>query len=88
MNNPPIPIKLAMAHVIARKIMENPGKFDCELAEAAKDFTSASQVDYWSSDVTLVKGIPNRERWETDATYWQPIRGRLPEILEKLAGDK
>jgi hypothetical protein len=79
MNKPPIPIKLAMARVVARKILDNPGKFP-DLLHTAKCFLDYPSDDYWTEP-------GNSHRWENDANYWQRIRARLPEILEKLAGE-
>jgi hypothetical protein len=76
-----MPLKLAMAQVIARKILADPGKFRVSNNDFARlqEFTSKEWDERWKKN----KGYYG---WEV-SEYYFPLRDRLPEILEKLALD-
>jgi len=70
-----MPLKLAIAQTIARKILENPSDVP-ELREDAELFVSEVWHRYWSRE--------DYSGWEKSA-FWTTIAKRLPEILEKLS---
>jgi hypothetical protein len=78
MNNPPIPLKLAMARVIARRIIENPGVLglDKTTLERLQIFMTESWDTSWAD--------MRYNGWE-GSFYWKRVGDKLPEILAKLA---
>lgn len=72
MANPSIPLKLAMAQSIARRIAENPGVMPYG-EQVARDFLANGNL--WAKEAN----------WETTSPCWVHIASRLPEILAKLA---
>lgn len=69
-----MPVKLAMAQVIARKIVENPGLFHRDLIDWSAAFIENGNT--WAA----LSG-----HWENSSPAWGEIAKQLPEILEKLA---